>query len=150
VKEVYEAQREALRGMYGELLDEAAGQGRLRRTDGGRYAFVSPPGGMDRLRAELYFFFSKIRATARWLKHVVTFNDWLTYIRRKVERRTGREIHLTRLERKLPLLFLWPRVIQVVLTLPAKSEAEATEAAEAAEATATTAAEAVDVTEERA
>ena len=53
-----------------------------------------------------------------WFKHMVTFANWLPYIVRKVERHTGRTIELTPLERKLPLIFLWPRAIHVLLTRP--------------------------------
>jgi hypothetical protein len=52
---------------------------------------------------------------------VVTFANWLPYVVRKVERHTGRTIELTRLERKLPLLFLWPRAFHVLLTKPVGS-----------------------------
>jgi hypothetical protein len=65
-----------------------------------------------------YFRRSKARATLRWLKHVVTFSNWLPYVVRKVERHTGRTIELTTLERKLPLIFLWPRAIHVLVTRP--------------------------------
>ena len=50
----------------------------------------------------------------RWAKHIVTFNDWLTYVQRKAERRTGLTIELTRAERKWPLIFLWPKVVRVL------------------------------------
>ena len=61
---------------------------------------------------------SKVRATLRWLKHVVTFDNWLPYVHRKAERRLGTTIELTRLERALPLIFLWPRVVRVLFTRP--------------------------------
>ena len=54
----------------------------------------------------------------RWFKHMVTFANWLPYIVRKVERHTGRRIHLTLVERKLPIIFLWPRAIYVLWTRP--------------------------------
>ena len=62
--------------------------------------------------------------TSRWLKHVVTFDNWLPYIVRKVERRTGRKIELTAAERHAPILFLWPRVIRVLLTRPEREDRE--------------------------
>ena len=67
-----------------------------------------------------YFRRSKARATARWLKHTVTFVNWLPYIVRKVERHSGRRIELTALERAVPVIFLWPRVVHVLLTRPRK------------------------------
>jgi hypothetical protein len=42
----------------------------------------------------------------------VTFEDWLEYIRRKAERHTGQEIVFTDRERRMPLVFLWPRVFR--------------------------------------
>ena len=68
----------------------------------------------DRTRILRYFLRSKIRAILRWFKYVFTFDDWLDYIARKAARRTGLRIELTPLERKLPLLLLWPKVIRVL------------------------------------
>ena len=51
---------------------------------------------------------------------MVTFANWLPYIQRKVERHTGRTIHLTRLERALPIVFLWPRAIWILLSRPGR------------------------------
>jgi hypothetical protein len=42
----------------------------------------------------------------------VTFEGWLDYLLRKAERHTGQEIVLTPRERRLPLVFLWPRVLR--------------------------------------
>jgi hypothetical protein len=39
----------------------------------------------------------------------VTFEDWLEFLLRKVRRHSGQHIELTERERKLPLIFLWPR-----------------------------------------
>ncbi|MBT8403251.1 MAG: hypothetical protein KJP18_05285 [Gemmatimonadetes bacterium] len=116
VNAVFDAQREFLAGAYLEVLEaeaEAEG-GRVRRVDGGRYVLDPAPTAGDRVRMSLYFTWSKVRAVARWPKHVLTFNDWLTYIQRKVERRTGMEIEVTPWERRLPLLLLWPKVFKVL------------------------------------
>jgi hypothetical protein len=43
---------------------------------------------------------------------MVTFDDWLEFIVRKVRRHTGQEIVLTPRERRHPLVFLWPRVVR--------------------------------------
>ena len=51
-----------------------------------------------------------VRATARWLKHVVTFEGWLDYIVRKASRHGGAPIVLTERERRWPLVFLWGRL----------------------------------------
>ena len=41
----------------------------------------------------------------------MTFDDWLDFIVRKARRHTGEDIVLTERERRMPLVFLWPRVI---------------------------------------
>ena len=66
----------------------------------------------ERLRAFAYFRWSMVRATARWAKYMVTFDDWLEYILRKARRHSGQDIVLTPRERRMPLVFLWPRVIR--------------------------------------
>ena len=73
--------------------------------------FARPSTGGERLRGRLYFQRSLVRATARWAKYVVTFEDWLEFLLRKARRHSGQEIELTERERRLPLIFLWPRVI---------------------------------------
>ena len=65
----------------------------------------------ERLRSRLYFQWSLVRATARWAKYVVTFDDWVEFLLRKARRHSGQPIELTERERRLPLIFLWPRVI---------------------------------------
>ena len=113
---VFEAQREFLLPTYQSVLAEAAETGRVGRTGTG-WTLTPPPGALERLSLRAYFARSKARATSRWLKHVATFDDWLTYIQRKVERRTGIAVEVTPLERRLPLLLLWPKVVRVLLTL---------------------------------
>jgi hypothetical protein len=73
---------------------------------------AEPAGSAERLRSRLYFGGSLVRATARWLKHVVTFEDWLEYVVRKASRHTGEPIELLPRERRWPLLFLWGRVFR--------------------------------------
>lgn len=114
VDAVFEAQREFLGEAYTAVLEHAESEGRVRRVDHGRWELTPAPGGWARFRTSVYFAWSKVRATARWAKHVLTFNDWLTYIQRKVERRTGLEIEITPWERRLPLLLLWPKVFRVL------------------------------------
>lgn len=114
---VFGAQRDHFRETLGPVLEAAVEQGEMRR-EGARYALVASVPRKVRRRWSRHFRRSKVRTTARWLKHVVTFADWLPYIVRKVERHSGRTIHLTLLERRLPILFLWPRVIHVLLTRP--------------------------------
>lgn len=116
VHDVFEAQRPYLTQAYTDVLGVAESRGRVRRLDDGRFELVPPPTAADRRRVSLYFAVSKARATLRWLKHIITFNDWLTYIQRKAERRTGATIEITPWERRLPLLLLWPKAIRVLIS----------------------------------
>jgi hypothetical protein len=120
---VFEMQRDHFREVLAPVLAAAARDGRLTaENDSGRYRFTEPPSDAQRRRLRAYFRRSKARATARWLKHVFTFDNWLPYIVRKVERRTGRKVTLTRVERRWPLVFLWPRAIRILLHLPEREE----------------------------
>lgn len=122
VDAVFEAQRPFLAEAYSEVLAEAEAEGRVRSLDDGRWTLEPAPDAWARFRTGLYFAWSKVRATARWAKHILTFNDWLTYIQRKVERRTGVSVEITPWEHRLPLLLLWPKMIRV---LAARSSTEA-------------------------
>ena len=72
----------------------------------------------ERRRWERYFRRSKRRATLRWGKYVLLYDDWLEYVVRKVERRSGVAVELTPRERRWPLIFLWPRVLRYLRTRP--------------------------------
>ncbi|MEX2048732.1 MAG: hypothetical protein WEB90_04070 [Gemmatimonadota bacterium] len=116
---IYEAQEDHFRKALAPVLERAAAEGRVvREGPKARYALARPATAAERSRWRRHFRRSKARATARWLKHTLTFANWLPYIVRKVERHTGRTIHLTPLERKLPLIFLWPRAVHVLLSRP--------------------------------
>jgi hypothetical protein len=130
VAAVVEAQRSWLEPAYLRVLEEAEREGLVRKlegppADGTLWRLASPQGALDRLRWRLYFLRSKIRATSRWLKHVVTFDDWLTYVQQKVERRTGMQVEVTPMERRLPLLLLWPKVFRVISELRRAKRASA-------------------------
>lgn len=143
VDAVFEAQRPYLAEAYADVLAraeaaghvervESAGGGEAGDAEGGdssepRYAIVPAPTDRDRRRQRRYFRRSKVRATLRWAKHIVTFNDWLTYIQRKVERRTGSKIEITPWERRLPLLLLWPKVFRVLASRGSSPAPEAVE-----------------------
>ncbi|HKK92168.1 MAG TPA: hypothetical protein VJ925_02000 [Longimicrobiales bacterium] len=113
--EIHQAQAPWLREAYAEVLEEAASDGQLIHDGEGAYRFARPPGRGAWLRTRLYFMKSKARATLRWFKYIVTFDGWLPYLVRKVERRTGEKVELTRRERRYPLIFLWPRVVRFFL-----------------------------------
>jgi hypothetical protein len=118
VSQVFEAQRDFLTWAYARVLERAADRGRVELVEPGRYRLVPPATAADRRRVRGYFRRSKIRSTLRWAKHILTFNDWLTYIQKKVERRTGMHIEVTPWERRLPLLLLWPKVFHVIRNRP--------------------------------
>jgi hypothetical protein len=109
---LWEAQEDYLRPVYAVLLRELRATGALVEHEPGAFAVAHPAGRLERLRLSLYFAWSKVRATARWAKYVVTFDDWLEFILRKARRHSGQEIELTPRERRLPLVFLWPRVFR--------------------------------------
>jgi hypothetical protein len=114
---VYDAQSDHFREIFSDVLERGVADGRLVR-DGDRYRPATPAPAAEVRRWRRHFAVSKARATTRWFKHMVTFANWLPYVQRKVERHTGRTIHLTRIERALPIVFLWPRAIYVLLTRP--------------------------------
>ena len=119
---IFEAQRSHFVEHLSPVLDEGVRDGWLAPVDTSakRYRFVERPGWKARMRWGWHFIRSKARVTIRWPKHVLTFDNWLPYITRKVERRTGMQLELTRLEKKLPVIFLWPRVIKVLRARPDK------------------------------
>jgi hypothetical protein len=108
---LWEVQKEYLREAYATLLADLARAGELLQRDGA-YSLARPVTAGERLRIEAYFRWSMVRATARWAKYMVTFDDWLEYILRKARRHSGQDIVLTPRERRMPLVFLWPRVIR--------------------------------------
>jgi hypothetical protein len=73
---------------------------------------VRPVGRLERLRRAIYFRRSMARATARWLKHVLSFEGWLDYILRKANRHGGEPVELTPRERRWPWIFLWGRLFR--------------------------------------
>ena len=115
---VFEAQRAYLVETYEKVLEHACIEGTVVR-EGLGYRSVHRPGPMARLKRSAYFAYSKFRVTARWIKHVLTFENWLPYVVRKVERRTGMSVELTALQTRLPLIFLWPRLFRVLRNRPA-------------------------------
>jgi hypothetical protein len=106
---LWSAQRDYLLAVYARLLEGWADDGELAPLGDGFYRLARAPTGEVRRRLDAFFRRSKARATARWFKYVLTFDDWLDYIRRKAERHTGQPIVLAPRERRWPLLFLWPR-----------------------------------------
>ena len=111
--QVAESQDRFLALVYGRLLETACRTGVLVRGEGG-YRYANPPSLLTRLRWWSYFRWSGVRSTVRWFKHMLTFEEWLDYIQRKVERRMGLEIEIDERDRKYPLIFLWPKLFRVL------------------------------------
>jgi hypothetical protein len=111
---LWEAQRGLQIPVFEALLGELEERGEVDAVPGRRGAFAPrrPVGSAERFRLEHYFRRSIVRATARWLKHVVTFEGWLDYIVRKASRHSGAAIELADRERRWPWIFLWGRLFR--------------------------------------
>jgi len=112
---LYEAQSGPLRPLFAGVLEEFAAEGRLQACPDGGFALPRPVTSSMRIKRRLFLEWSRLRATARWPKHAITFDGWLDYIVRKAERHSGETIVLGPLERRLPFLFLWPRILRFLL-----------------------------------
>jgi hypothetical protein len=113
VHEVTDAQASFFRLVYDRVLHDGVRDGRLVAEEG-RYRLAKRPTWRERARWSRFFRRSKARATLRWFKYMLTFDDWLDYIVRKIERRSGVRIELTKAERRLPAILLWPKAIRVI------------------------------------
>lgn len=109
---LWSAQQDYLLAVYARLLEGWAEDGQLVSLGDGSYRLASTPTAEVRRRVDAFFRRSKARATTRWFKYMLSFDDWLEYIRRKAERHTGQPIVLTPRERRWPLVFLWPRLFR--------------------------------------
>jgi hypothetical protein len=118
VREVTDAQMSFFRLVYGRVLQTGTRDGRLEQ-EGELFRLAKKPGWRERWRAGHFFRRSKTRATLRWFKYMLTFDDWLDYIVRKIERRSGERIELTRAERRFPVILLWPKVFRLMRALKA-------------------------------
>jgi 1-acyl-sn-glycerol-3-phosphate acyltransferase len=110
VETLWLAQQEYLLSAYGALLAALEARGDVSGGGDGTYALARPASRWERARLALYFRWSMLRATARWGKHVLSFEGWLDFLVRKARRHSGQEIVLSERERRAPLVFLWPRV----------------------------------------
>jgi hypothetical protein len=109
---LWQVQQPLLRPVYATLLDELRAAGHLDEPQPGVYALAQPLTRGERLRRAAYLRWSLVRATARWAKHVITYDDWLEFLVRKAQRHSGADIVLTPWERRWPLVFLWPRAFR--------------------------------------
>jgi len=113
VLQVFQAQEETLVGIAKESLDAAVQRGEAF-LEADSYRWTKKPGMGSRAYYTLYFLTSKVRATARWFKYMITFDGWLDYVVRKIERRAGFEVEIKERERRWPLIFLWPKLFYVL------------------------------------
>ena len=109
---LYSAQAARLAPIFEGVLEALASEGRLTRHGDGSFSLGSPVTAGMALRRRAFLEWSRVRATARWPKHAITFDGWLDYIVKKAERHSGETIVLTPLERRFPFIFLWPRLLQ--------------------------------------
>ena len=111
------AQRVALAPVYAALLQRLESNNLVVRA-GPVHRLASAVMPRERAVWRRYFARSKRRATLRWLKYVLLYDDWLDYIVQKVERRSGTRIELSDRERRWPIIFLWPRVMRYLRSRP--------------------------------
>lgn len=116
VREVVDAQQSFFRLVYARVLQSGVRDGRLV-AEGDLFRLAKKPSWRERWRASQFFRRSKVRATLRWFKYMLTFDDWLDYIVRKIERRSGERIELTRAERRFPVILLWPKAFRLIRAL---------------------------------
>jgi hypothetical protein len=109
---LYEAQAERLLPIFDGVLSALVAEGRLEDRGGGAFSLRRPVSRAQTTRRRLFLEWSRVRATARWPKHALTFDGWLDYVVRKAERHSGETISLTPLERRFPLILLWPKVVR--------------------------------------
>lgn len=76
------------------------------------WAACRPVRWHERASLVLYFRWSLVRATTRWLKHTLSFEGWLDYILRKANRHSGEPTRLTEREKRWPWIFLWGRLFR--------------------------------------
>lgn len=114
---LFAAQRDVLRALYTRVLERLAAGGVLR-ADGLHYVQRRSPGAITRWRVRWHLRTSRWRTTLRLLKHPFLYDGWLDYLLHKIDRSTGEKIVLTPRERRLPLIFLWPRAIRYLRHRP--------------------------------
>lgn len=116
--ELLAAQGPVLLPLYDALLRHLEAEGQLVPAGPGRWRLARPATAAEAARLRAYFARSKARATLRWGKYVALYDDWLDYIVKKVERRTGERVELTPRERRWPVPFLLPRALRFLRNRP--------------------------------
>ena len=110
---LWEAQEAEQTPVFEALLSSLAERGEIVPAEGREgWAPARPLSDLDTFRWTWYFRRTLGRSPSRWLKHVVSFEGWLDYLRRKANRHGGEPVELSTRERRWPLVFLWPRVFR--------------------------------------
>jgi hypothetical protein len=111
---LWAVQREEQLPVFEALLASIARRGDVVPAGGAPPAWAAPGPvrWRERVRLGLYFRWSLVRATTRWLKHTVSFEGWLDYILHKANRHSGEPAQLTDRERRWPWIFLWGRLFR--------------------------------------
>jgi hypothetical protein len=111
---LWRAQAEEQAPVYAQLLADLRDAGELAEASPGRLSVTRAVTGRERFGRRAYFTISLVRATARWAKYMITFEEWLDYLLRKIERQTGHSFDISPRERRWPLIFLWPRMLRFI------------------------------------
>jgi len=113
VTRLFEASREYYLRVYPELLTAHAAEHRWPELTGpGRYAQPKPTPSA-RARTEAFLRWSRYRGVLRWPKYMMTVDNWLEYVLDKLERHQGVRLELSERQRKHPILFGWPKFLEV-------------------------------------
>lgn len=115
VEELLNAQRETMLPVYHSLLTELVHEGSLKHAGKG-FALKRTVSSSTARRIACYFVRSKVRATLRWAKSIWMYQDWLEYLTQKLRRRAGVHFELSPLERRWPLVLLWPKMLRYLLS----------------------------------
>jgi hypothetical protein len=114
---LFQAQRDLLSAIYGPVLARLVARGVLECRTGIHHQ-RDPAGWWQRAVARSHFRWSRVRTSARLLKHPFLYDGWLEYLIRKIDRSTGQKIVLSERERRYPMILLWPRVFRYLLGRP--------------------------------
>jgi len=113
VLKLFRAAREFYVEIYPEVLAlHAALHGAPTLVAPGRYAQPHPT-PRERRATEAFLRRSRYRGVMRWPKYMATVDNWLDYALDKLERHQGLRLQLSARERRHPLLFGWPRFLEL-------------------------------------
>jgi hypothetical protein len=113
VEKLFVAARDYYLEIYPRVLElHLRRRGFPRLSSAGRY-LQERPDRSQRMRTDRFLRRSRQRGVLRWPKYMVTVDDWLQYILDKLERHQGIHLQLSPRERRHPILFGWPRFLEM-------------------------------------